>query len=391
VAADQEAGEVREAHLVVLVARRGGASEHLDLLAGGAGERGPEDDVAVAPRVGRGGCVGGDVDLREAELALEDLDLAGEELAAGVEDEPPGAGEVGVGRGFAPQAAEERLHAGLVGLGEGRAAHRQQVDDVGAEIGATAGAVLVGHEEEQAGDRAIGDGAEGGVLAHGRDDVREHGGDGGSNLGGVDRVEVGHGRGGGEDGLELVDQGLGLRGGEVLAADGELGVERAGGEQALEGGGPPHRDPARGGDDEREAGLVARGRAVGGCGEGPVGQQEQRGGPEDAGGEVLRGGLLAVLWFLSRETGEGPADTGLAPGELDDDGLARGGDEGGRRGSGGGQARVVGGLAGEEQVHAGVAAGGVEAGLRGRAGRDELGREGTIEAAHADTELLRHG
>jgi hypothetical protein len=138
-------------------------------------------------------------------------------------------------------------------------------------------------------------------------------------------------------------------------------------------------------DSSRGAGPSADAARV------PSGSRNSGRGPEDAGGEVLRGGLLAVLWFLSRETGEGPADTGLAPGELDDDGLARGGDEGGRRGSGGGQARVVGGLAGEEQVHAGVAAGGVEAGLRGRAGRDELGREGTIEAAHADTELLRHG
>jgi hypothetical protein len=275
-------------------------------------------------------------------------------------------------------------------LPQGRAAHRQQVDRVGAEVVAAAGAVLVGDQLEHAGGGAVGDRAEGAVLADSRDHVREDGGDGGPDLGGVDGVEVGDRGGGGEDRRELVDQSLGLGRGQVLGADRELRVERAGGEQALEAGGPPRRDPAGGGDDQREGALVARGRALGGLREGAARQQEQGRGAVDAGGQVERGGLrAAVLRVMSRDTGEGPAHRRLAPGELDDDDLLDRGDEGGRCGAGRGEAHVVVGLADEVQVHAGAAGG--EAGPGRRAGRDELGREGTIEAADADAELLRHG
>ncbi|WP_293272371.1 hypothetical protein [Nannocystis sp.] len=408
VAADDEAVEVGAAHLDVLVARRGGADEEQDVLAVGAAEGGTQDVVAVAPRERAGGGVGGELGLGEVVLVLEDLDLAGEELGGGVEDEAPGAGELGVGRGGASEAAQQRLGLLLIVGAQGRAAHRQQRDGVGPQIGARLGAGLGGDEGEDAGGGEVGDGAEAGILEHGGDDVREHGERRGAQLGGVERIDVG-GSGGSsrEHRVQLGEQGLGLGRAQTLGAQRLLGVEGAGGEQALEAGGAAGRDPARRGDEDGQGVEPHRGGALGVAGEGAVGEQEEGRCAVHGGGEVEGaarglgrggGGRGDGARGQAADGDEVATHAAAAAGEVHLHALAEGERED-RAGvvRGGAQLHVVVALADQEEVHADRGAGRVEAlAGRGSAGH-QLGGEGVndgdeaIIAAYLHFKTIRHG
>ena len=79
--------------------------------------------------------------------ALEHLALALVEGVVGAHGEVPRALELGVGRGLADQAAEERGGAGGVGGGERGAAELEEEDGVGAERGAGGGVALLGVDQ----------------------------------------------------------------------------------------------------------------------------------------------------------------------------------------------------------------------------------------------------